>query len=353
MLTRGASLFNYLGTIVKAYKLISGAGIDGLNLIDLPSSRLAANAMRVRVKAVSLNFRDLMVAKGTYPVRSSLPIIPCSDAAGEVTEVGSDVTCFKVGDRVMNAFFPRWNDGPISPVQTVTTFGADSDGVLAEEIIIDEASAIRIPNDLSYVEASTIPCAGVTAWNALFENTVLKPGDDVLLLGTGGVSIWALQLAKAAGLRPIITSSSNLKLHKAKALGAAVVINYRDTPHWEHAVMEATGGKGVQLVLEVGGQGTLKASNAAAAMGGSIVVIGGVSGFGGQLDPASLVFGNKRVSGILIGSRSMHERVTRFVEASNIKPVIDRVFKFEHAREAFSYLDQAAHFGKVVIASEV
>lgn len=335
---------------MKAYHIVSGQNIDGLKLAEVARPVLAAHDIRVRVEAVSLNFRDLMVAKGDYPTGTTSPVIPCSDGAGEVIEVGSAVTRFKAGDRVMSSFYPDWIDGHPSPAKTAATFGAGTDGVLAEEMVMREEAAVTIPAHLSYIEASTMPCAAVTAWNALFVDTRLQPGADVLLLGTGGVSIWALQLAHAAGLRTIITSSSNEKLAKARALGAHATINYQELPRWEEEVQRITHGKGVELVLEVGGQGTLKSSVASTAMGGSIVIIGGVSGFGGELEPFSLIGGHKRLSGISVGSRVMLDGVSTLANAAKIRPVVDRVFDFNEAPAAFAYLDGARHFGKVVIA---
>ncbi len=221
--------------------------------------------------------------------------------------------------------------------------------MLAEEVVLDEDSLVAISDQLGYAEAATLPCAGVAAWNALFVEGQLKAGDSVLLLGTDGVSVWALQLAKASGIRAIVTSSSDEKLRRARSLGAAETINYRSVPEWQNQVLNLTDGRGVDLVLEVGGQGTLKRSIASTRMGGTVAIIGGVSGFGGDLEPFALIGGAKRLSGIFVGSRSMLEDLDRFVIARDIHPVVDRRFPFALAAGAYAHLKQADHFGKVVI----
>ncbi len=335
---------------MQAYRITSGSNIAGLERFSTTPRPLGAHDVRVRVHAVALNYRDLMVARGEYRVSSSEPVIACSDAAGEVVATGAGVTRFKVGDRVAGAFFPAWMDGEPTPENSAGGLGAEVDGVLAEEIVLHETAAVPLPSHLNFVEAATLPCAGVTAWNTLFEEGGLKPGNTVLLLGTGGVSIWALQLAKAAGLRTIITSSSDEKLQRATRLGADATINYRQIPAWQDEVLRLTHGRGVDLVAEVGGQGTLTRSIASTRMGGRIAMIGGVSGFGASdLPPLQLIGGAKRISGIFVGSRVMFERLARFVEIAQIRPVIDRVFPFDEAAAAYAYLEAAKHFGKVVV----
>ncbi|OIQ98158.1 alcohol dehydrogenase [mine drainage metagenome] len=335
---------------MQAYRITSGSNIAGLERFSTTPRPLGAHDVRVRVHAVALNYRDLMVARGEYRVSSSEPVIVCSDAAGEVVATGAGVTRFKVGDRVAGAFFPAWMDGEPTPENSTGGLGAEVDGVLAEEIVLHETAAVPLPSHLKFVEAATLPCAGVTAWNTLFEEGGLKPGNTVLLLGTGGVSIWALQLAKAAGLRTIITSSSDEKLQRASRLGADATINYRQIPAWQDEVLRLTHGRGVDLVAEVGGQGTLTRSIASTRMGGHIAMIGGVSGFGASdLLPLQLIGGAKRISGIFVGSRVMFERLARFVEIAQIRPVIDRVFPFDEAAAAYAYLEAAKHFGKVVV----
>lgn len=334
---------------MQAYQIQAGQKIAGLERIQRASKALTPNQVRVRMHAVSLNYRDLMIADGTYLSTGDSAVVPGSDGAGEVIEVGAAVTRFGVGDRVAASFFPDWINGAPTPQNTHRALGAVMDGMLAEEVVLHEEAWVAIPPHLDYIQAATIPCAGVTAWNSLFVEGGLKAGDSVLLLGTGGVSIWALQLAKAAGLRTIVTSSSDDKLERARALGASATINYRNTPEWQDEVLQRSGGAGVDLVLEVGGQGTLARSIRSTKMGGTIAIIGGVSGFGGELEPFALIGGAKRLAGIFVGSRSMFEDLNRFLEVAAIRPVVDRVFPFEQAREAYSYLERAGHFGKVVI----
>jgi NADPH:quinone reductase-like Zn-dependent oxidoreductase len=335
---------------MRAYQILPGDHIDGLQCVNFPERELANGEVRVRVHAVSLNYRDLMVASGNYLVNVDNPIIPCSDGAGEVLAVGHGVTRLQVGDRVAGSFFPHWQNGRTSATKIRHALGGDIDGMLAEEVVLHEEALVKIPPQLSYIEASTMPCAGVTAWNAIFESSnAIKPGDTVLLLGTGGVSVLGLQIAKAAGLRTIITSSSDEKLQRARELGAHHTINYRTTPEWQEEVLRVTHGLGADVVLEVGGKGTVNRSVASCAMGGSVAIIGGVSGFGGEVNPATLLSSAKRMVGIFVGSRAMLEGVMRFVATTEIKPVVDRVFGFDEAKEAYRYMESGSHFGKVVI----
>lgn len=334
---------------MKAYRLFHGGKIDGLQLQDIVERPLDAYEVRVGVKAVSLNYRDLMIAQGGYPVKNDTPIIPCSDGAGEVLAIGSMVTRVQPGDRVAASFFPRWLDGQPTQEKIASALGGDVDGMLAEAVTLHENTLVKMPDQLSYQEAATLPCAAVTAWNGLFESSHLRPGDTVLLLGTGGVSILGLQIAKAAGLRVIITSSSDQKLTRARELGADETINYRTTPEWQDEVLRRTNGKGVDVVLEVGGEGTINRSVASTAVGGTIVTIGGVSGFGGEVNPRDLVTSIKRLAGIYVGSRAMLEQTAQFIAGAGIKPVIGSVFPFAEAKEAYRHLESGAHFGKVVI----
>jgi len=336
---------------MRAYQILPGANIDGLQCVDYPDRELGTGEVRIRVHAVSLNYRDLMVASGNYLVTVDDPIIPCSDGAGEVLATGPGVTRVQKGDRVAGSFFPLWIDGAPSPEKIRHGLGGDIDGMLAEEVILHEDALAKIPPGLNFLEAATMPCAAVTAWNAIFvSSNRIKPGDTVLLLGTGGVSILGLQLARAAGLRTIVTSSSDDKLARARELGAHHTINYRSIPEWHDEVLHLTHNMGAHVVLEVGGQGTVNRSVSAAAMGGTIAIIGGVSGFGGEVNPASLLATAKRMVGIYVGSRTMLEDVMRFADTTGVKPVIDRVFPFSQAQEAYRYMESGSHFGKVVIA---
>jgi len=340
---------------MQAYRVNPGQQIAGLERVEVADAADAAHStlgpfeVRVRVHAVSLNYRDLMVVKGQYRAVKPGAVVPASDGAGEVIAVGAAVKRFALGDRVVASFFPNWTQGGPTTENTGGALGGEGDGMLAEQVTLNEAALVAVPAHLSYAEAATLPCAGVTAWNALFVEGRLKPGDTVLLLGTGGVSIWALQLAKAAGLRVLITSSSDTKLARARTLGADETINYRSQPEWQEEVLRLTEGRGVDLVLEVGGKDTLARSLASARMGGTVAIIGGVSGFDGQINPALLIGGAKRLVGVFVGSRTMLEDLARFSASAKIKPVVDRSFGFEQAREAFELMEQAGHFGKIVI----
>jgi len=339
---------------MQAYQVSGGQGIGSLKRVALTPREPGPFEVRVRIKAVSLNFRDLMVARGDYLKTSGSPVIPASDAAGQVVAVGAGVTRFKTGDRVMGAFMPNWIDGDPTPANTALAPGAATDGVLATEAIYAEHGLVAIPDSLSDEQAATLPCAAVTAWNTLFVAGQARAGQTALLLGTGGVSIWGLQLAKAAGLHAIITSSSADKLARARELGADGLINYRDTPEWQDEVLRLTHGEGAHVVLEVGGEGTLVRSVAAARMGGTIGIIGGVSGFAATpVSPLALIAGSKRLQGIFVGSRKMLEDVTRLVHTARIAPVIDRVYGFDEAPAAFEHLASGRHFGKIVIRVDV
>jgi NADPH:quinone reductase-like Zn-dependent oxidoreductase len=334
---------------MKAYRIYSGRKQDALELIEHKVSNPTAREVRVRVRAVSLNYRDLMIAWGTYPISSDpAPIAGC-DGAGEVIAVGSQVTRFKTGDHVAMPYYPDWIDGESTPESTHRVPGATIDGMLAEEIVVPEDVLISVPSWLEFTEAATLPCAGVTAWNALFVGGSAKPGNTALLLGTGGVSIWALQMAKAAGLRTIITSSRDEKLERARSLGADHTINYRRNSEWQEEARRITGGRGVDVVVEVGGDGTLDRSVASIRSGGTVALVGGVSGWAAKIEIQPVLFRAASLKGVFVGSRAMFEDLNRFVTAAKIRPTIDRVFSFDQAREAYAYLEAANHFGKVVI----
>ena len=335
---------------MKAYQIQAGAGIAGLERVERAVRAPDANEIRVRLDAAALNYRDLSFARGEFYNPPSDPIIPLVDGCGEIISVGSAASRFKRGDRVITSYYPRWTDGALSAEKTAVSFGAQFDGTLAEELVAPEEAFALAPRSLDSVAAATLPCAGVTAWNALFGAGAAKPGASVLLLGTGGVSLWALQLAKAAGLFPILTSSQDEKLERARSLGATATVNYNTTPEWQDEVLRLTGNTGVDLVVEVGGEGTLARSLKATAPGGTVVVIGRVSGVGGvSIEPGALIGGAKRLAGITAGSRAMLEQLVRFVEVAGIAPVVDKVFPFEKAAAAYEYLEAGRHFGKVAI----
>lgn len=336
--------------VTRSYAIRRGEGIDGLALRESVAAPLGALEVRVRMKAVALNQRDLMIANGLSGVPGRT-IVPASDGAGEVIEVGADVTNIRIGDRVITTFFPDWIGGAPSEATVARGLGGSMEGVLAEEVVLPESTWVSMPAHLSYIESATLTCAGVTAWHALFGLDPLRPGATIALLGTGGVSIWALQLAKAAGLRVIITSSDEGKLERARQLGADATVNYRTTPEWGVAVRELTAGNGVDRVLDIGGADTVEQSIAALRMGGSVAIIGRLTGSEpARFDPVALYGGGKKLVGLMVGSRTMTSDLARFVEDKQLHPVIDRVFPFEQARAAYTYLGAAGHLGKVVIA---
>jgi NADPH:quinone reductase-like Zn-dependent oxidoreductase len=335
---------------MKVYEIPAGGrGIDTLRRAERPDPEPGPGQIVVRVRATSLNFRDQAVISGNYfggvVQRDTIPL---SDGAGEVTAVGPGVTYTKVGDRVAGTFFLGWTDGP--PTRPYPSRGAPPvDGMLAEYVLLDEGDAVPIPPALSFEEAATLPCAGVTTWHALVETCGVRPGDTVLALGTGGVSIFALQFARSAGARVIVTSSSDEKLERARALGAWGGINYRRHPDWEQQVLEMTGGAGATHVIETGGPGTLSRSMQAVAYDGHIALIGVLAGLQGDTNPHPLLRKSASLHGIFVGSRAMFERMSRAIEAIGLRPVIDRVFDVEQAADAFRYQQSPALFGKVVI----
>ena len=335
---------------MKAYELQATGNLDGLRLVDRPEPQPALGQIVVRVRAASLNYRDLIVMQGAYG-RVSLPLVPLSDGAGEVVAVGEGVTRWQPGDRVAGTFFPEWFSGPVSVETTKAALGGGSaNGMLAEFVTLSEHGAVRVPEHLSFAEAATLPCAALTAWNALAEQGRVQAGETVVLLGTGGVSLFGLQIAKLHGARTIITSSSDDKLARATALGADATINYRTTPDWEKRVLELTDGRGADHVLEVGGAGTFAKSLRATRVGGHVALIGVLAGVATELRVTDILMKSLRVHGIYVGSRAMFESLNRAVTQHQLKPIIDRVFPFAETRAAYEYLQSGKHFGKVVIS---
>ena len=321
-----------------------------LALREVQSRAPAANEVAVRVHAVSLNRRDLMMVAGRYGRGGTQPnTVPLSDGAGEVIAVGSGVTRFKAGDRVAGIFFEDWLDGPPTAAALATARGGNDGGMLSEIVVTDAEGLVSIPNHLTYEEAATLPCAGVTAWVGLFKRGRLEKGDFVLLEGTGGVSVFGLQLAAAAGAKPIITSSSDAKLMRARELGAFGTVNYRSNSEWQNEVRALTGGSGVDQVLEVGGQDTLPRALQALAFGGHVAIIGGLSGFASDVPVGTLMGLNATASGIYVGSRADFEALNAFLAEHKIKPIVDKVFELEDAPAAFAAMDSGDFFGKVVI----
>ena len=333
---------------MKHYLITTPDGIDAISFTESETPKPGPNQVLVKIHANSLNFRDLIIPMGGYPRNDTLPMIPLSDGAGEVVEVGSEVTEFKTGDRVMGNFFQNWIKGELKDAEVGSALGGSINGTLAEYAVFNADATLRVPEHLSYLEAATLPCAAVTAWNAL-QSANLKAGDTVLLLGTGGVSIFGLQLAKAQGANVIITSSSDEKLEKAKSLGADHLINYRQTPEWSEKVMEITDGHGVDNVLEVGGEATLSHSIASTRIGGTISLIGIVTGL--EMELSNLLFlRNQTMRGILVGSTEMFQAMNKAIIQNKIRPVISSTFGFDEAKDALGHLAGASHVGKVVIA---
>ena len=338
---------------MKLWHFPQADGIDTLVQTEAPTPKPGRNQVLVRIRATSLNYRDLMVATGKG-ARGPTPanLIPLSDGAGEVVETGPEVTRVKPGDRVAALFMQTWLGGEIEPAHVVSSMGGAIDGVLSEYVVLDQDGLVKIPAHLSYEEAATLPCAAVTAWNALFALRPTGPGQTVLVLGTGGVSIFALQFARAAGARVIATSSSDDKLAKARALGAHETINYRQHPEWQHEVLRLTEGKGVDTVVEVGGPGTLPRSIEATRQGGNISLIGVLTGAAGEISPVTMMRKNLVVRGIYVGSRQMFEAMNAAIALHQIKPEIDRAFPFAEAKQAYHHLKSQTHVGKVVIRVE-
>jgi NADPH:quinone reductase-like Zn-dependent oxidoreductase len=334
---------------MKLYEITEPKGIDSLRLTERPMPKPGAGEVLVRVRATSLNYRDLALIRGGLARMMKLPLIPLSDGAGDVAEVGPGVRHLKQDDRVAGIFTQGWLSGPPYAGMYSTSLGGGIDGMLAEYVLLREEGLVEVPSYMTYEEAASLPCAAVTSWNALVVEGHLKPGDTVLVMGTGGVSIFALQFAKMYGARVIATSSSDAKVKRLNEMGASHVINYKSTPNWDEKVLELTGGLGVDHVVEIGGAGTLPKSISAVKAGGVVSLIGILSG-AGQIDPMALLFKQARLQGILVGSREMFQAMNRAMTTNQVHPVIDKVFPFSEAREAYRYLESGAHFGKVCIA---
>ena len=334
---------------MKAFE-IQEFGLDKLALVDHEMPRPGTGEVLVRMKAASLNYRDYMVVRGVYNPKMKRPMVPLSDGSGVVEEVGPNVTRFKRGDRVAASFMQKWVDGPVTPEKGASALGGAIDGVLREFAVFSEEGLVSVPAHLSHEDAAALPCAAVTAWHALFEHTPTFPGQTVLLQGTGGVSMFALQFAKLAGLRAIVTSSSDRKLARARQLGADETVNYKHAPKWEDEARKLTGGRGVDHVIEVGGSDTLPRSLRAVRMQGTISMIGVLSGGGATADPASILMNSIRLQGIYVGSRAMFERMNRAIEVHRMQPIIDKVFKWTELAEALRYMEQQQHFGKICLS---
>lgn len=336
---------------MRAYELRDDFGLDHLVLTERASPPVGPGQVRVRVKAASLNYRDLSMIRGTYNPRLRLPLIPVSDGAGEVVEVGPGVTRVKVGDRVLGHFAQNWIHGPVPRDASVHkhALGGPLDGFLAEEVVLSGEGVVHVPEHMSFEEAATLPVAALTAWGALVTMGKLAAGETVLLQGTGGVSIFALQIAKLTGARVIITSSSHEKLARARQLGADETINYRDVPEWAKEVRRLTDGVGADHVVEVGGAGTMTQSLRAVRAGGTVSVIGVLAGASSEISVIPVLMHYLRLQGVFAGSRDELEAMNRAFGQAQLRPVIDRVFAFEEAHLAFEHMASGAHFSKIVL----
>lgn len=334
---------------MRLYELNAFDGLDAWRPSERPEPKPGRGQVLVRLHAASLNYRDLLIVNGLYPFAVNPGgLIPLSDGAGEIVAVGPQVRRFKGGERVAGIFSQSWLGGEQVSDAWHTSLGGAIDGVLTEYQVFDEDGLVTLPDHLSYEAAATLPCAAVTAWNALYGLKPLRAGETVLTLGTGGVSIFAIQFARAAGARVIATSSSDDKLAKARSLGAHETINYRAHPDWEQEVRRLTGGSGVDHVVEIGGTGTLQRSIASTRAGGHIGLIG-LLAQGSAIDPLAILGGSCTVRGVMVGSREMFEAMNRVIALHRIEPVVDRVFAFGEAKAALAYLAQGAHVGKVVV----
>lgn len=334
---------------MKAYEIVGSFGMENLKSVERPDPVPGHGQVLLRMKAVSLNFRDSMMIRGHYNPRQPLPLVPCSDGVGEVVGVGEGVDRVNLGDRVATVFCQSWISGGPTAEKLAGTLGGPIDGTLSELMVLDAQGVVPVPSHLSDVEGATLPCAAVTAWSALAELGKVSAGDTVLVQGTGGVSIFALQFASILGARVIATSSSDEKLDRLRSMGVWATLNYADDPQWGKTVRSLTGGRGVDHIVEVGGAGTLAQSLRAITTGGTISVIGVLSGISSEFNIIPLLMQQLKLQGILVGSREGFERMNRAIEANEIRPVIDRVFDFNETPEAFAYMASGAHFGKVCI----
>lgn len=331
---------------------IDAFGFEHLRMLERPLEPLQREQIRIRVHAASLNYRDLLVALGQLSSRISdidLPLVPLSDCAGEVIEVGRSVDAVRVGDRVCLAPMPAWTAGPFKPEYLQSMLGGAVDGVLATYLSGHQRGFVRIPDALSFEEAATLPTAALTAWNALFELADLKPGETVLVQGSGGVSVFALQFALAAGARVLAITGSPAKVASLQSLGAEQVILYKNEAEWSRAILELTGGAGVDHVVETCGAGTIDESIKSAAVGGNICLVGLLSGAGGRIDMLPLLAKTLHVHGVVLGSVDMLERMIGMIEHLGIQPVIDQGFEMRELPAALEYLSAGQHVGKVIV----
>ncbi len=334
---------------MKVFEIRDGFGLDQLLVAERPRPVPGHGEVLLEMKAASLNYRDILMVNGHYNPRQPLPLIPCSDGVGEVVEIGQGVSRVAVGDRVSTLFCQKWLGGEPDRDKLGSTLGGPRDGTLAEYMVLSEDGVIKVPEYLSHVEAATLPCAALTAWSALVSQGGVRAGDTVLVQGTGGVSLFALQFARALGARVIVTSSSDAKLETAEKLGSWRQINYVENPKWGKVARGMTDGMGVDHIVEVGGAGTLGQSLQAIRIGGQISLIGVLSGNATELNIIPILMQNVRVQGILVGSREGFEAMNRCLAQHQIQPVVDRVFPFDEVREALVYMSGGRHLGKICI----
>lgn len=333
---------------MRAFSLEGAFGLENLRLVERPDPDPGPYQVRVRMRAVSLNYRDLLMVRGHYDPRLQLPLVPLSDGVGVVDAVGEGVSRVKIGDRVAGLFSQKWISDPPLKERIRSTLGGPLDGTAAELVCLHEEGVVHVPEHLTDEEAATFPCAGTTAWNSLRNEGDVQAGDTVLVLGTGGVSIFALQFANLIGARTIVTSSSDEKLEKARQLGAWQTINYRENEKWWPLVREMTDGRGVDHVVEVGGAGTFDQSVRATRSGGHVSLIGVLAG-PAKVNLTRVLMNNIRVQGVLVGSRDTFEAMNRAVAQHGMRPIVDRVFDFEELPAAFEYLKSGGHFGKLAV----
>jgi NADPH:quinone reductase-like Zn-dependent oxidoreductase len=334
---------------LKVVEIRGSFGLDNLALAERPMPLPGPRQVLLRMRAASLNYRDLLMVKGLYNPKQPLPLIPCSDGVGVVEQVGDHASRFKPGERVAPIFAQRWIAGKPTHAKLRSTLGGPLDGTLAEAMVVDEEGLVRVPEHLDDEQAAALPCAAVTAWSALVTEGGVKAGDTVVILGTGGVAVFALQLAIALGVRAIVLSSSDEKLERVRQMGAWQGVNYTREPKWGRAVRELTDGEGADLVVEVGGAGTLEQSLSALRFGGRISLIGNLAGAECELKLFSIFMRQLRVQGILVGHREGFEAMNRAIAAHHIEPVVHRTFPLEDAREALQAMESGGHFGKICI----
>jgi NADPH:quinone reductase-like Zn-dependent oxidoreductase len=334
---------------MRAFEIQNKFGLDSLTQVERPDPTAAPYHAVIKLRAASLNYRDLLTIEGKYNPRLPLPLVPLSDGVGEVVAVGDGVTRVKMGDRVAANFSQKWLGGEPARAKLGASLGGPLDGMLTQYRALNEEGLVHVPDHLTDEEAATLPCAAVTAWNSLINMGELSAGETVLVQGTGGVSIFALQFAKISGARVIVTSSSDEKLERAKKLGADFGVNYTTTPDWDKRAKEITGGIGVDHIIEVGGAGTFGKSLRAIKIGGHIGMIGNLAGNATEVNLVLILMQNLRIQGVMVGSRDTFESMNRAIALHEMRPVIDRVFAFDEARQAFEHMKSGSHFGKICI----